>query len=393
MTTPSFFLFVSHPGQDRSAALQIVDELERRGVCCWIAPRDVSPGKSSDDEIADAIKTCRAMLLILSDRCDDKDYVGRATALACNSGKVIIPFRIEEAGPKSGSSVRLSDLLWIDAFVSRERAIDEAMHARQPSRLQPAAAGPIAIQLDSDTAPALAHSHSVSPQNAEPASEAPPVSSKIPSSRARDPGQAKSVLEAAIRPTSSRSRKRLLFGGAIACAAAMLAIVLLRPRPIPSLQRADPPVQQVAAESAEDLDRLRTAMDGCETDAKKDVGTLRFLIIPLAPVQKDWREKSIAAVGNAFLLTSSDALGGLEDGTLQIYPGQYDFRVIDQGTNVIYKWKLSDGVANFTIADSGWVTQFKVQFLTRKNAADDQWGNSFERPNGKCYWVSAVIDS
>jgi von Hippel-Lindau disease tumor supressor len=38
---------------------------------------------------------------------------------------VIIPFRIENAQPKRGLRVRLSDLHWIDGFVSREMAIDE----------------------------------------------------------------------------------------------------------------------------------------------------------------------------------------------------------------------------------------------------------------------------
>jgi hypothetical protein len=45
------FLFVSHVSEDRSAALEIVGELERRGFRCWIAPRNVRPGKPFDDEI------------------------------------------------------------------------------------------------------------------------------------------------------------------------------------------------------------------------------------------------------------------------------------------------------------------------------------------------------
>ncbi|HLY78698.1 MAG TPA: formylglycine-generating enzyme family protein, partial [Caulobacteraceae bacterium] len=45
--------------------------------------------------------------------------------VAGESHKVVIPFRIENAEPKHGLRVRLSDLHWLDAFVSRERAIDE----------------------------------------------------------------------------------------------------------------------------------------------------------------------------------------------------------------------------------------------------------------------------
>jgi hypothetical protein len=134
MPDSDLFLFVSHVREDRQAALEVVDELERRGVACWIAPRDVHPGKSFDDEIAEAIETSRAMLLIFSDRCNDHEYIRREVTVAGESRKVIIPFRIENAHPARGLRVRLSDLHWIDGFVSRERAIDQVVRAIDPDR-------------------------------------------------------------------------------------------------------------------------------------------------------------------------------------------------------------------------------------------------------------------
>lgn len=125
MAAPELFLFVSHVSEDRSAAIAIVEELERRGVRCWIAPRNVRPGKPFDDEIADAIETSRAMLLIFSEHCNESEYIRREVTVAGESQKVVIPFRIENAQPKHGLRVRLSDLHWIDGFASRERAIDE----------------------------------------------------------------------------------------------------------------------------------------------------------------------------------------------------------------------------------------------------------------------------
>ena len=49
------FLFVSHVSEDRAAAMAIVDELERRGITCWIAPRDIEPGHPFDDAIVSAL--------------------------------------------------------------------------------------------------------------------------------------------------------------------------------------------------------------------------------------------------------------------------------------------------------------------------------------------------
>lgn len=142
MTTPDLFLFVSHVSEDRVAATEIVEELERRGVRCWIAPRDVRPGRPFDDEIADAIDASRAMLLIFSERCNESEYIRREVTVAGESQKVIIPFRIEDALPRRGLRVRLSDLHWIDSFASREKAIEELVKTFEPAGNEAGLNGP-----------------------------------------------------------------------------------------------------------------------------------------------------------------------------------------------------------------------------------------------------------
>src|SRR5262245_21937677 len=102
MTMPETFLFVSHVSEDRAAAMEIVEELQRRGVHCWIAPRDVRPGRPFDDEIANAIEASRAMLLIFSARCNQSEYIRREVTVAGESHNLVIPLRIEDAEPKYG---------------------------------------------------------------------------------------------------------------------------------------------------------------------------------------------------------------------------------------------------------------------------------------------------
>jgi TIR domain len=136
MPVEDFFLFVSHVTEDRAAALQVVDELERRGIRCWITPRDIEAGKAYDDEIADAIHGSRALLLIFSEHCNSNEYIRREITVAGNAHKLIIPFRIENVEPKKGLAVRLSDLHWIDGFVAREKAIDEVLRSVQPPKKQ-----------------------------------------------------------------------------------------------------------------------------------------------------------------------------------------------------------------------------------------------------------------
>jgi TPR repeat protein len=126
------FLFVSHVTEDRAAATELVTELERRGIGCWVAPRDVRAGKPYDDEIAEAIDDCAAMLLVFSERCNESEYIRREITVAGEARKLIIPFRIENAQPKRGLRIRLADLHWIDGFIAREQAIDALIRSVIP---------------------------------------------------------------------------------------------------------------------------------------------------------------------------------------------------------------------------------------------------------------------
>jgi hypothetical protein len=132
MTNP--ILFVSHVSENHSAAMELVEELERRGIPCWIAPRDVQPGEPFDDAIATAIETCRAMLLVFSDHCNRSQYIRREVTFAGDARKLVIPLRIEKAEATGGLRMRLSDLHWIDAFAAREQAIDAVVRSVDSSR-------------------------------------------------------------------------------------------------------------------------------------------------------------------------------------------------------------------------------------------------------------------
>jgi TIR domain len=139
MPSDDFYLFVSYVKEDRSAAFELVKELERRGARCWIAPRNIKPGSRFDDEIADAIESCRAMLLVFSHHCNERNqFILRELQLADLHGKTIIPFRIENVEPKRALLVRLANLHRIDAFIERERAVEEVVRSlKDPSSPPP----------------------------------------------------------------------------------------------------------------------------------------------------------------------------------------------------------------------------------------------------------------
>jgi hypothetical protein len=73
------FLFVSHVSEDRPAVIEIVEELERRGIRCWIALRDVRPTGCSELPLQKIGRVTRQVTR--EGQCDSTAYLN-ATANA-----------------------------------------------------------------------------------------------------------------------------------------------------------------------------------------------------------------------------------------------------------------------------------------------------------------------
>ena len=70
-------VFVSHSHQDAPAAELIVQALEKRGVTCWMAPRDVPPGGSYAESILNAIESASCFVLVYSQHSNVSSHVLR----------------------------------------------------------------------------------------------------------------------------------------------------------------------------------------------------------------------------------------------------------------------------------------------------------------------------
>jgi TIR domain len=68
ITSATSAVFVSYASQDSVVAEGLCAALERDGIACWIAPRDVRPGDFYADAIVQAINACK-MLLLRSAAC------------------------------------------------------------------------------------------------------------------------------------------------------------------------------------------------------------------------------------------------------------------------------------------------------------------------------------
>jgi len=108
-------VFISHSTNNRAVANAVCASLESVAIRCWIAPRDVMPGRSYSGEITRAIQQSRAFVLIFSEYSNNSEQVLREVQLAANSRLHIVQFRIDAVAPSDDLEYYLSGPHWLDA--------------------------------------------------------------------------------------------------------------------------------------------------------------------------------------------------------------------------------------------------------------------------------------
>src|SRR5580765_6104448 len=108
--------FISYASEDEPTAAKISAYLERNGVSCWIAPRDVRPGADYGSEIIDGIETSAVLVLVLSEHANSSTFVKREVERAVSKGKPIFPVRVREVVPSKSLELFISSAEWIDAW-------------------------------------------------------------------------------------------------------------------------------------------------------------------------------------------------------------------------------------------------------------------------------------
>jgi len=111
--TPDVFL--SYASQDAAAADTVVAVLESKGIRCWIAPRDVTPGEFYAGSIVHAIDTTKAIVLILSGSAAASPHVVREVERAASKRHPVISLRLDQAPLPADLEYFLNTSQWLDA--------------------------------------------------------------------------------------------------------------------------------------------------------------------------------------------------------------------------------------------------------------------------------------
>lgn len=106
-------IFICHSSENKDLALQLCDYLEEHGFLCWIAPRDISGGRSYAAAILEGLNEAAAVVVLLSRSAQSSPHVLREIERAVHRRIAVVPLLIEDVALKGDFEYFLSTCQWI----------------------------------------------------------------------------------------------------------------------------------------------------------------------------------------------------------------------------------------------------------------------------------------
>ena len=117
-------IFISYSSNDLLQAETVRNVLEKNGLSCWMAPRDIPGGSNYTKEIPIAIRNCKIFVLILSKSAQSSHWVLKELDSAVNCGKVILPFMLEDCALNDEFNFLLTGAQRYSAYQKKAEAME-----------------------------------------------------------------------------------------------------------------------------------------------------------------------------------------------------------------------------------------------------------------------------
>ena len=155
-------VFISYSSKQFREASQVCEYLERHGVLCWMAPRNIA------SQIVQAIRDSSALVLLASNHTNVSGHVSNEVSLAFDCKKTIIPFKIENVQFSDEYLYYLGRKHWIDAFIDFPTALESLLHTLNtiiPNKQLPAnEIGTPPAQINLPTRPDVREANAIQPR-------------------------------------------------------------------------------------------------------------------------------------------------------------------------------------------------------------------------------------
>src|SRR5215468_9688116 len=106
-------VFISHSSLDKATAETVCRFLEAQGITCWMAPRNIPPGKYAE-AIVHAIEDALAIVFIFSEHSNASEQVMNEIERATSKKKPIFPLKLSPIMPSPELEYFISRWHWLD---------------------------------------------------------------------------------------------------------------------------------------------------------------------------------------------------------------------------------------------------------------------------------------
>ena len=120
-------VFISYASKDRERILDLVDRLDAAGVSVWIDQMGIEGATMWSQEIVAAIRSCKVLILAISENSAGSENVVKEVALASEGRKRILPVYIEQAEIPESMAYQLAGIQRIEFFEGQEDAAQQAV--------------------------------------------------------------------------------------------------------------------------------------------------------------------------------------------------------------------------------------------------------------------------
>jgi len=120
-------IFISYSSQDKSTAEAVREALENASFGCWIAPRDIIPGRKYAEAILDGIDQCKVFLLVLTESANASPQVEMEVNQAASRNKLILSFKLDQSKLSKSLEYYLGNRHWLEASNPPEEEDNQAL--------------------------------------------------------------------------------------------------------------------------------------------------------------------------------------------------------------------------------------------------------------------------
>jgi formylglycine-generating enzyme required for sulfatase activity len=226
-------VFINHSSKDNTCANALVGHLERAGIRCWVAPRDLQPGANLAGSLLTAVAGSKLMVVVLSANSTSLPHILRLVERAAHDAIPIVALRIMPVDLSAGLQKFVKQSELIDAigetFDTHLPRVTESIKHRL-SHAPATAAVPPRAAVTAKEPPIPGLKAVTVPTFASLGTKEQPAPTAVVKAEVRSLPAADSAASAAVKtpPAPPKSKKRLqwVIGAVVLLAAAIVGSVV-----------------------------------------------------------------------------------------------------------------------------------------------------------------------